>query len=151
MKALDYPAKHNLNAAAGWLDLGNPEEAKAEVDRIPLSKRFHPDVFVMRWRIYARAEDWAAAHKLARIFAKRWPDRPAGWLCHAYSLHKMNRTLEAFMCLLPQARVFPTVSAIPFLLACFCRQMGNTKEADLWLGRSAELGEIGRASCRERV
>ena len=146
VRQLDYPEKHCLNSACGWLELGNPLEAKAEVDKIPWLNRADPEVFVLRWRIYAWLGMWEAALHLARTFTKMAPDRPTGWLCLSYSLFKLKRPLEAFLHLLHQAKAFPQVGAISYFLGCCCLQMGDRKGAELWLTKARALGaktEIG--------
>ena len=146
MRQLDYPEKHCLDSACGWLELGNPVEAKAEADKIPCLNRANPEVFVLRWRIYAWLGKWEEAHNLARMFIKVAPDRPSGWLCLSYSLFKLKRPLEAFLHLLHQAKAFPQVSAIPYFLGCCCLEMGDSTGAEDWLAKAKALGlkqEIG--------
>jgi tetratricopeptide (TPR) repeat protein len=140
MRELPYPEKHHLNAALGWLDLGSPVEAKAEADRISWVNRFHPQVFVVRWRIHSHLGNWEAARDLARIFTSLAPDRADGWLCLSYSLYKLNRPLEAFLQLLHRAEAFPRVSAVPYFLACFAWELGDHKGAGKWLAKSKALG-----------
>ena len=146
MQQLDYPEKHCLNSACGWLELGNPVEAKAEADKIPCLNRANPEVFVLRWRICAWLGKWEAALNLARMFTKVAPDRPTGWLCLSYSLFKLKRPLEAFLHLLHQAKAFPQVSAISYFLGCCCLEMGDRKGAEEWLAKAKALDlkkEIG--------
>ena len=139
VRQLDYPEKHYLDSARGWLELGNPIEAKIEADKIPWVNGDHPEVFLVRWRICAWLGNWNAAHDLARIFTSISPDRPTGWLCLAYSLFKLKRPLEAFLQLLHQADVFPQVSAIPYFLGCCCLEMGDASEAEKWLAKAKAL------------
>ena len=49
------PDSHHLEAAKGWLELGNPEEAFEELGLIEPQLRGHPDVLELCWRIYATA------------------------------------------------------------------------------------------------
>jgi predicted Zn-dependent protease len=146
VQQLDYPEKHCLNSARGWLELGNPIEAKAEADKIPSFIGADPEVFVLRWRIYAWLSKWEAAHDLARNFTLAAPDRPTGWLCLSYSLFKLKRPLEAFLHLLHQAKAFPQVGAIAYFLGCCCLEMGDRKGAKDWLAKARALGvrtEVG--------
>lgn len=53
MKALQPPDSHHIDAAPGWLDLGNHIEADAELDNIAASSRAHPDVLNVRWGMRA--------------------------------------------------------------------------------------------------
>jgi tetratricopeptide (TPR) repeat protein len=140
VRKIDYQEKHCLNSACGWLELGNPLEAKAEADKIPWLNRADPDVFVVRWRIYAWLGNWDGALNLARMFTKVAPDRPTGWLCLSYSLFKLKRPLEAFLHLLHQAKAFPQVGAISYFLGCCCLEMGDRKGAEQWLAKAKALG-----------
>ena len=114
MRKLDYPERHYLNFALGWLEFGNPIEAKAAADNISRLNSLHPEVFLVRWRIHVRLGNWEEARDLARTFARVFPNRPSGWLCLSYSLYKLKRPLEAYLQLLHQTAVFPSVSAIPY-------------------------------------
>jgi len=140
VRQLDYLEKHCLNSACGWLELGNPVEAKAEADKIARFNRANPDVFVVCWRIYAWLGNWESAHELARKFTSLAPNRPTGWLCLSYSLFKLRRPLEAFLQLLHQAKAFPQVGAIPYFLGCCCLEMGDRKGAEAWLAKAKALG-----------
>jgi len=140
MRELDYPEQHHLNFAQGWLEFGNPAEAKAAADQISWLNRFHPEVFIVRWRIHARLGNWGTARELARIFTRIFPDRPTGWLCLSYSLYKLNRPLEAYLQLLHRTEVFPRVSAIPYFLACYAWRLGDYRGAGKWLVKFKALG-----------
>jgi hypothetical protein len=140
VRELDYPDRHFLSAALGWLDLGCTAEALAELGHLTVCARFHPEAMVVRWRIHARGDQWQRACDLAKILTKVAPNQASGWVCLAYSLFRMKRALEAWIQLVPQARAFPKVSAIPFLLACFASKLGHARESQKWLAKSGELG-----------
>jgi hypothetical protein len=46
---------HHLNAALGWLELGDHVEAYAELENITPALRSHPAVLELRWQISASA------------------------------------------------------------------------------------------------
>lgn len=50
------PNTHYLQAAVGWIELGNYLEANEELERITPQVRAHPDVLTARWQIYAHAK-----------------------------------------------------------------------------------------------
>jgi hypothetical protein len=140
MRDLEYPDRHYVNAALGWLELGKLAEAKAEADQVSWLNRVHPEVFQVRWRIHAALENWEAAHDLGFLFARVFPQRPTGWLCLTYSLYRLQRPMEAFLILLHHVDFFPNVRAIPYFLACYCWEMGELKEAGKWLIRFRAIG-----------
>jgi hypothetical protein len=140
VKTLGFPDRHYLNAAQGWLQLGNLREARLEAERISLLGRAHHDAFLTRWRIASRAADWTEAHRLAEVHTRTWPNRAVGWICLSYSLFRLNRPLEAWMQLLPRVSQFPRLSAVPYILACYAWQLGQMQVAREFLLRSAALG-----------
>jgi hypothetical protein len=56
---------HCLNAAEGWLELGNHLEADNELDNITPEFRAHPIVLQMRWRVYSQAKKWDRCVEIA--------------------------------------------------------------------------------------
>ena len=48
IKPLEPPDSFHLEAAVGWLELGNHLEANEELDQITASLRAHPDVLLVR-------------------------------------------------------------------------------------------------------
>jgi len=56
MKALQPPDSLHLQAAEGWIGLGDYAAANDELEQIAAANRAHPDVLQLRWRIYAHAE-----------------------------------------------------------------------------------------------
>ncbi len=85
MKPLAPPDSHPLRAAQGWLELGNPLEADAELDEITPDFRAHPDVLEVRWHIYAHAKEWKACVDIARALVTLAPNRPDGWIHRSFA------------------------------------------------------------------
>ena len=46
MSTLKPADQHHLRAAEGWLELSNPDEARAELEQIPDRWLNHPDVLL---------------------------------------------------------------------------------------------------------
>ncbi len=140
MYELTPPDSHYLNAAAGWCDLGNSAEARAELHRISAPNRDHPQVLAEEWRICAAEKHWLPALEVARRLIEVAPEIPAGWISQSYSLHEMKLTQEARNQLVPVAEKFPVVSTIPYNLACYACQLGNLTEARQWLAKAIKIG-----------
>jgi hypothetical protein len=81
---LEPPDSIHLNAAEGWLGLGNPFEANEELEKISPLLRAHPDVSEIRWHICAKDKKWEACVDIARAITNLAPSRPAGWIHLAY-------------------------------------------------------------------
>jgi tetratricopeptide (TPR) repeat protein len=144
-KQISLPDRHYVNAAEGWLELGNPEEAKRELAQVAPHLRLHPDVLEMSWRIFARKRDWEGALNIAQAMTRLACERPDGWIYLSFSLHELSRTREALEILLEIVERFPEVSAISYNIACYACQLGLLPEAEKWLhnafshGNSLEL------------
>ena len=125
MEPLEPPDTIHLQAARGWLDLGNHVEANEELEQIGPQNRGHPDVLELRWLVYAAAKRWDGCVEIARTLTKLVPDWVAGWVHLAYALHELKRTQEAWDTLLPVADRFPDDNVIPYNLACYAAQLGK--------------------------
>jgi len=142
MKRLEPPDSHFLKAATGWLGLGVAKEAKQELGQISAEQQGHPDVLEVWWRIAADEKDWDGALKIAQKLQVGAPERPEGWLHHAYALRRASGggLGKAWDALNPAAEKFPREPIIPFNLACYACQMGQLEEARVWLKRAVEIG-----------
>ena len=136
---IQAPDSHHVNAATGWLELGAPQDAQAEIERLSFLLRYHPDVLVIRWKICARMLRWDHALDLASSMVKIAPDRPAGHICLAHSLYNNQRPHEALTELRSAAHKFPKTSAIFYFLARLACRVGREAEAKLWLSRWKDM------------
>jgi hypothetical protein len=130
-----------VNAAVGWLELGNPKEALVELKAVSSGIALHPDVLEVRWQALARLESWEPTLPIAQSICQLAPDRPQGWLHQAVSLYRLKRTEEAWQLLLPMADKFPKDWVIPYDLACYACQLGKVDEGRLWLKKAFRLGD----------
>lgn len=142
MQRLGPPDSHHLNAAVGWLGLGLPEDAKAELKLISPAHQRHPDVLELRWTICAHECHWDAALAVARKLMTQAPERADGWLHHAYALRRVSEggLEKAWAALRPAADKFPQEPVIPYNLACYACQMKQLDEARIWLKRALKIG-----------
>lgn len=136
---IDPPDSHHLNAARGWLELGNQFEANEELEKIAPPLRAHPDVLELRWQIYAKARKWDACVDIGEALVKTAPGIPQGWIHRSYALHELKRTQEAADKLEPAADLFSDVWMIRYNLACYACQLGDQKDAWEWLEDAFDL------------
>jgi tetratricopeptide (TPR) repeat protein len=141
MKPLPLPDRRHLEAAQGWLELGNWLEANKELERITPQLRAHPDVLRMRVEIYSAAKKWDYAAENMNALCRMVPDDSLGYLRLAFALHELKHTKEAFDALLPVADKFPEQWLIPYNLACYACQLGRLDEAREWFHRALTLGD----------
>ena len=153
MSPLAPPDSHFLNAAQGWLGLGNPGEAAAELQRIRPRHRTHPEVLATRWQLHAERKEWKRALAVARALIKAVPQHVTGWIDQSFALHELGRTSEARASLLEVAGKFADVSTVPYNLACYACQLGDREEALAWLDKAVQLAgraEIQRMALGDR-
>jgi len=137
--ALPPPDSHYLNAAIGWLELGNPREAMIELGSISPAHRVHASVLDVLWRAHAAGKEWTHALNVARMLLRVAPGQANSWIHQAFTLHELGRTKAAWEFLLPAAERFPEEGVIPYNLACYACQMGREEDARTWLARAVKL------------
>jgi predicted Zn-dependent protease len=142
MQKLEPPDTHYLFAAIGWLELGNPAEARAEIAQVSAAQQEHPDVLEVRWSVSAEQKRWEEALETARVLLRRAPKRSSGWLHQAYALRRVpdGGIQKAWEALLPAVDKFPKEPTIPFNLSCYACQMQQLAAARDWLQRAVAIG-----------
>src|SRR5437867_9680706 len=147
MKKLEPPDTHHLQAAIGWLELGNPAEAGEEIARLRAEALDHPDVLEVRWAICAAGPSWEAALAVAEKLVEVAPERCSGWVQRAYALRRVKHggLQLAWAALRPAFDKFPKASVIPYNLACYAAQFGRLDEAWDWLHKAMEAaGDVSK-------
>jgi|SRR6266850_1002457 len=137
---LHPPDTHHLQAALGWLELGNPSEAGEELARLSPEALDHPDALEVRWQICALSSSWDAAVPIAELLVATDPARVGGWIHRAYAIRRAKNggLQKAWDALLPAARLFPKEPLIPYNLACYTAQFGRLEEAWNWFNHALE-------------
>ena len=115
------PESFHLQAATGWLALGNVKEARAELEQLAAAHREHPDVL----------ESWSVV----------MPSRAMGWIAQSFALHELKRTREAYELLHSVVGRFREHFVIPYNLACYQCRLGNKDEALKWLQRAVDAAD----------
>jgi predicted Zn-dependent protease len=121
----------HLQAAEGWLELGNHSEANEELEKITLENREHPAVLQVRWQICGTANKWEAALDIASTIIQLLPEHSLGWIHRSFALHELNRTAEARDNLLPAVERFPDEPILRYNLACYECRLGRLEQARL--------------------
>jgi predicted Zn-dependent protease len=139
IKALKPPNLHHLNAAEGWLGLGNVAEAEQELALLTDTVRAHPEVLRVRYHLYGQTKRWERAAETAQLLCQIVPETPFGWIHLAFALHELRRTREAYNVLLPVVDRFSDEYVIRYNLACYCCQLGELDEARAWLRKAMAI------------
>src|ERR1051325_9422859 len=92
MKPLAHPDTFYLQAARGWFELGNLQEARAEVTLIRARQREHPEVLELLWQISARLQEWERCLELAEKILRGVPRQVHGYIHKAFAWHELGRT-----------------------------------------------------------
>ena len=139
---LDLTDIRRLNAALGWLGLGSPPDARAELDAITSTQQTHPAVLEARWLLCAHEKIWRDALVVANSELAVAPDDAAGWLHRAYALRRVEGggLAQAWDALLPAAEKFPTEPVIAYNLSCYACQLKELDLARAWLQRAVAAG-----------
>lgn len=127
---------HRVRAAEGWLELGDLEEATKELDSVNSVLRAHPEVLAVRYKIYAKLENWPMCEQIARALTKLAPEHPSGWISLSQCLHFQGRTREAYESLIAVTPQFGDLPVVQYDLACYACRLGNLDEARGWLKKA---------------
>ncbi len=141
MNALTQAERFQIEAAEGWLMLGNPAEAHGELEGISGENANHPAVLSMRWQVYAAARWWEAAYVVSKALCDLAPDSAEPWICQANTLRNYKGVVDAWRTLLGVVNRFPQNAVMRYNLACYAAQMGLLEESCGWLVQAFELEE----------
>ena len=143
IKPLDLQDSFHLQAAEGWLGLGDVESANSELREISASERTHPAVLSVRYQLYAQTRQWDAAVDVANELADVLPDEPFVWISLAYATRRQTggSIPEAKKILENMEPKFSKHYLFPYNLACYCSQLGELAQAEQWLKKAVAINE----------
>ena len=130
-----------MQAAEGWLGLGDAVSANEELEEITLQDQTHPSVLLVRYAIYAKRGQWDMAADVAEKLTPLAPDKPGTWINLAYATRRKTGggIPDAKRILLAAEAKFPADYLIPFNLACYCSQLHEFEQAVQWLKKAATI------------
>ena len=131
--------KFHVDAASGWIGLGNLQSARDELKQISPEIQNHPAVLMVQSELLFAAEDWESLLPLTEKLLGQFPKLDFLWINRSYALHELKRTQAAFDALRPAAKKFPKRWLIRYNLACYCSQLGELEEAMNWLQKAIAL------------
>jgi predicted Zn-dependent protease len=137
----------HLDAAEGWLELGNIMEANSELNRISATLRRHPDFLAVRYKLLAKAECWTECVVVAAAIVDLAPKASLGWLHRSFALHQSKQTKLARETLQPALEIFPDEIEIRYHLAWYELVLGNAALARQRLAEALKFAE--EQKCRE--
>lgn len=133
---------HLLQAAQGWMGLGDLAEALAELQSISPENQRHPAVLELRWIIHIQQENWDAALQAATDLLAEAPESANSWLHRSYALRRATGggVAKARAALEPALERFPEEPVISYNLSCYACQMHELEVARQWLHRAFKVG-----------
>jgi tetratricopeptide (TPR) repeat protein len=141
MNKLSPQDHQHLDAAEGWLGLGDHLSANEELEKITPEFSAHPRVLGVRLEIYWKSKNWEAVVHIASALATLKPNNAHGWIGRSFALHELKRTQEAYDLLLPAKDKFPKNLTVPYNLACYCSQLNRLDEAEKWFKKAMAINE----------
>jgi predicted Zn-dependent protease len=128
-----------LQAADGWLGLGNWREAELELARINPEFSRHPRVMEIQFQVLGAAKRWSQAAQVAEAFRQLQPDEPWGHFHLAFALHELKDTQAAYATLRSVLEQYPDNWLMRYNVACYACQLGRPNEALTWLTQAITL------------
>lgn len=147
----DHQSRLHLNAAEGWLGLGNWKEAEVELAQIAEALRNHPEVLQARYLVESEAKRWDTCVEIGRTLVELMPGDSFGWINQAYALRRAagGSVQAAYDALRPAVDRLKELEPVLFNLACYACQLGKLDEAREWLEKCfAEAARHGRRKRR---
>lgn len=142
---IEPPDIHFLRAAEGWMELGLPREAEAELSYLSAEAARHPQSLNTRWAVHAELGAWKLAYVAAEELIACAREDVAGWVHRAFSARRMEGggLQAAWDALRPAAELFPDEPLVPYNLACYACQLGRLDAARHWI-------EVARLAAAKR-
>ena len=147
MNALQPPDTHHLNAAEGWLGLGNLVEAEHELASVSAAVQSHPEVLRVRYHLYERSKSGTALLKPLNCSAGSSLKPPLAGFTWRMLCTNSGAPGKLINVLIPVVDRFPEEYVIRYNLACYSCQMGELEEARAWLKKSIAI--IGADTIKE--
>lgn len=141
LNPIGLPDLHYYRAAQGWLELGNPCEANAELINIAAETRLHPDVLEVEWHICFKENQWSACLEIGARLVIVAPDRPDSWIHYSYALHCLGRSREAADILGGVAERFSNIWQVSYNLSCYCSVLARFDDARRWFNKALSIDD----------
>jgi tetratricopeptide (TPR) repeat protein len=120
--------------AWGFLELGMPEDALAELDELTVANSI---ALHLRVDALFRLKDWPAAAAICLPMTEQEPSDPGWWIQAAYAQRRIRSIEEAEAVLLAALIRHPANGVILYNLACYACMQGRSDEARDYFHRAA--------------
>jgi predicted Zn-dependent protease len=141
---IDDHYKMGLMAAEGYLELGMPEEALREFQKLPRDVKLGVEGLSLLMEIHRVEEEWEQMESVAERLWVGEPGNVARWIDWAVALRLSNSPSSARVLLLEALDRFPEAAIVHYHLACCECQLGNLPSAREHLMESKKRCRICR-------
>jgi Tfp pilus assembly protein PilF len=118
-----------IQAAEGFLELGLPQLAEAELEKLEGDDRTSEATWVMRCRVYRASEQWEIMGEVAKHLVSLDPDVVEYWLDAAFATRKAGGVGLAHQVMTHAALRLPEEAQIRYHAACCAAQIGLFEQA----------------------
>lgn len=136
-------------AADGYLYLGLPEEALAELEAIDLEFLHDLPVLRARIRVLLHLKRWENARNLAEVGNEVYPDENEFVVQRAFALHQMQKGGEAVQVLLNAPEWIRRTGILHYNLACYEAQLGDLSTARQCIRAAIEINASFKKNARK--
>jgi len=128
-----------LRSALGWLELGLPEEALAELEELAARDRMRRQALELKLFAQMKAGRWNAGADTGRLLCLREPKEPRFFLHAAYCLHETGDTVAARNWLMTGPSTLMEDPLFHYNIACYHAVLGEEKQARSHLSRALSM------------
>ena len=132
----------HMRKADGYADLKMWDAARRELDAVGEAFRSVRSYTELRLRVAMGSKVWSAAVEIATVLRDTHPEEAGYWIQLAYATRRATSIAAAREVLREARQQFPEEPIIPYNLACYECQMGDTEGALTYL-KEAEKIEPG--------
>ena len=135
-RAVTDEATAACQRAIGFLELGMPVDALAELDELRGNDAESSLTLHLRVDALFRLQEWSAAAEICLPMLEKEPADPAWWIQAAYAQRRAGSIDEAELILRSALQGHPKHALILYNLACYSCVQGNREEARTLLDQS---------------
>ena len=139
MSPMPPEAERTIQAAHGYHDLGMVEDAREELNSVPVEYRDHVDYLQVEAMVLLKEEHWDAALQISRLICKTDPKCSAGYIHASYSLHELGRTEEALQTLMDGPAALQDLAIYHYNKGCYLACLGDLDQAMATLRKAFQI------------
>ena len=136
----DLPMLRRLRGEVdGYLELGMPEMAEAELAALPARFAAHPLILDGRMAVMMHRKAWTQAVETGLNGCAAAPGQASFFIHTAFCLHEMKRTEEAHLLLISGPASLRQEALFHYNMGCYLSVLGRTEEARGYLSEAFRL------------